>query len=241
MDVATPTHPILQRIELILRRDLKLGADIAIPPDMPFFGGDVDLDSLDILLLVTSIEKEFGVKIPSEVVGKEVFQNVGSLARYIETAAAAATSRSDDRSEPSRASDPLTLLPHGEAFRFVSRVTNVRAGESAEAIWSVLGDEAFFAGHFPGNPIVPGVLITEALAQTCGLAGASKHAAGMLAHVDVRFARAVVPPADIALHANFMRTMDALEQFDVRASVGGEVVASGSITLHRHAAGGNRP
>src|SRR5438093_13762756 len=74
---------ILRRIELILRRDLKLGPDAPIPPDMPFFGGNVDLDSLDILLLVTSIEKEFGVQIPSSAVGQEVFQNVTTLVGYI--------------------------------------------------------------------------------------------------------------------------------------------------------------
>src|SRR6476661_7943019 len=74
----------LERIKTIFRRDLKLGPDIPIPDDMPFFGGDVDLDSLDILLLVTSIEKEFALKIPSEAVGKEVFQNVSTLVQYIQ-------------------------------------------------------------------------------------------------------------------------------------------------------------
>src|SRR5207249_197877 len=78
-----PAADILKRVQLILRRDLKLGADADIAPDMPFFGGDIDLDSLDILLLVTSIEKEFGVKIPSTAVGKEVFQNVSTVVRYI--------------------------------------------------------------------------------------------------------------------------------------------------------------
>src|SRR4051812_27118259 len=77
------TSEILSRLQVLLRRDLKLGADAHIPPDMPFFGGDIDLDSLDILLLVTSVEKEFGVKIPSSEVGKEVFQNVTTLADYI--------------------------------------------------------------------------------------------------------------------------------------------------------------
>ena len=55
-----------------------------IPPDIPFNGAEMDLDSLDILLLVTSIEKEFGLKIPSEAVGREVFRNVGTLVRYID-------------------------------------------------------------------------------------------------------------------------------------------------------------
>src|SRR3954452_243186 len=75
---------ILQQIRTILRRDLKLGPDAALPEDMPFFGGNVDLDSLDMLLLVTSIERQFGLRIPNEAVGKEVFQNVGSLTGYVQ-------------------------------------------------------------------------------------------------------------------------------------------------------------
>src|SRR5215212_6111278 len=74
---------LLERLKLILRRDLKLGADAPIADDMPFFGGDIDLDSLDMLLLVTSVEREFGVKIPNEAVGRTVFQSVVSLANYI--------------------------------------------------------------------------------------------------------------------------------------------------------------
>src|SRR3954462_379015 len=75
---------IIERVRTILRRDLKLGSDIQIADDMPFFGSDVDLDSLDMLLLVTSVEKEFGIKIPSEAVGREVFENVSTLAGYIQ-------------------------------------------------------------------------------------------------------------------------------------------------------------
>src|SRR4051794_17212101 len=83
MEQATSTAAVQERVALILRRDLKLGADVNIAPDVPLFGGEFDLDSLDVLLLVTSIEKEFGIKIPSEVVGQEVFQNLSTLTRYI--------------------------------------------------------------------------------------------------------------------------------------------------------------
>ena len=81
-----PASPILtsHRLILILRRDLKLGADTPIDDATPLLGGDHDLDSLDILLLLTSVEKEFGIKIPNEAVRAEAFRSVGSLAGYID-------------------------------------------------------------------------------------------------------------------------------------------------------------
>jgi 3-hydroxyacyl-[acyl-carrier-protein] dehydratase len=233
MHASSSSSEILQRVQLILRRDLKLGADVAIGPDMPFFGGNVDLDSLDILLLVTSIEKELGVKIPSDKVGKEVFQSVSTLVQFIEESAGSATSPGVATSVAMSSSDPLAQLPHGAEFRFISSVTSARPGEDAAGTWDVTGDEPFFKGHFPGNPLVPGVLITEALAQLSGLAGAIGGKSGMLAHVDVRFHRPVPPPARISLHSKLTRTFGELQQFDVSASVNDAVVASGSITLHR--------
>jgi acyl carrier protein len=74
---------VLGRIESILRRDLKLGSDIPIGPSTPLVGGDHDLDSLDILMLLTSVEKEFNIKIPNAEVRREVFTTVGTLAEYI--------------------------------------------------------------------------------------------------------------------------------------------------------------
>src|SRR5258706_7651496 len=111
---------VLEQIRTILRRDLKLGPDAPLPEDMPFFGGDVDLDSLDMLLLVTSIERQLGVRIPNEAVGKEVFQNVATLARYVQQHRGQSAGKS---AGPVQAIDWLSRLPHGEAFRFISRVT----------------------------------------------------------------------------------------------------------------------
>jgi 3-hydroxymyristoyl/3-hydroxydecanoyl-(acyl carrier protein) dehydratase len=81
---------------------------------------------------------------------------------------------------------------------------------------------------------VPGVLLTEALAQISGLACAKDGAGGMLAHVDVRFDKPVAPPAEIMLQSRLTRTVASLQQFDVAARVGDTIVASGSITLHRN-------
>jgi 3-hydroxyacyl-[acyl-carrier-protein] dehydratase len=209
-----------------MRRDLKLGPDIPIEPETPFFGGDADIDSLDILLMLTSIEREFGIRIPSEEVGRQVFANVNSLCQYLQThmnakasAGAAATGKS------------LDSLPHRPPFRFVSSLLKVVDGESAEGIWSVTGQEDFFRGHFPGKPIVPGVLIAEALAQLSGFAKSGSKGGGRLARVDVRFDESVIPPADIKLVTRVSRSIGSLIQYEVQASCGGNIVARGSITL----------
>src|SRR5262245_4304107 len=114
--------PIRERVKTILRRDLKLG-DIEIPDAMPFFSSETDLDSLDMLLLVTSVEREFGIKIPSENIGREAFQNVDTLTRYISESAAVKSASANV--------DYLARLPHRDPFRFVSRVVSVCEGQSA--------------------------------------------------------------------------------------------------------------
>jgi len=75
---------LLNEVKSILRRDLKLGPDARIADDMPLIGGDMDLDSLDILLVISSIEKHFKIKIPNEVVGRWVFQDVTTLTRFVQ-------------------------------------------------------------------------------------------------------------------------------------------------------------
>jgi 3-hydroxyacyl-[acyl-carrier-protein] dehydratase len=66
--------------------------------------------------------------------------------------------------------DPADVLPHRPPFLFVSAVTHVEPGVSARGRWELSGDEAFFSGHFPGRPTLPGVLMVESLAQLGGIA-----------------------------------------------------------------------
>ena len=222
-DMAPASPEIIAKIKVLLRRDLKLGNDIAIPDDMPFSGTDADFDSLDILLLVTSIEKEFKIKIPSEDVGRDVFRSVTTLAAYVE--------RETRKSAPTE--DFLKLLPHRDPFRFVSRVNHLTRGEDGEGVWVLTGKEPFYAGHFPGAPLTPGVLIAEALAQFSGLVGPSDAPTGKLVHVDVRFDRPVAPPAELILRSKLLRAVGELEQFEVSALHHNEVIARGMITLNR--------
>lgn len=236
MATDAPDRKTLDHIKTILRRDLKLGPDAQIADDMPFFSSDVDLDSLDMLLLVTSIEREFGIKIPNEAVGRQVFENVTTLATYIHEQMEKNPAKTQATAGANAPADLLANLPHRDPFRFVSKLIEVKPGESAQGVWTLTGNEPFFMGHFPGRPLVPGVLIAEALAQLSGLIAPDREAMeGKLAHVDVRFEHAVAPPAEIVLHSKLSRAMGPLQHFEVHATQGAETVARGSLTLHKRA------
>ncbi len=127
----------------------------------------------------------------------------------------------------------IARLPHRPPFVFVTEVVAVHA-EFIDAVWRVDGTEDVFRGHFPGDPIVPGVLITEALAQAAGLyllALDTGDHGGMLVQTDVRFRKPARPPAQIELRATRTGSLGALQRFEVCAVVGESVVADGTIVL----------
>jgi len=229
----------LDRLKEILKRDLKLPADAVIADDMPLMGGQMDFDSLDILLVLTSAEKEFGVTITSQPGEKPPFHDLQSFAAFIDAKrsgqpapASAPAAGSAAASSSAAASTGIERLPHQPPFRFVTRFTAIVPGNNGMGEWKVTGDEPFFAGHFPGRPIVPGVLISEAMAQVSGLTvGGNSGQPMALAHVDVRFRESVLPPANIVISSGLTKEMGDLKQFEVVARVNGQIVAQGSITL----------
>ncbi len=127
----------------------------------------------------------------------------------------------------------LEHLPHRPPFRFITTVESVIPGVRGEAVWRVTGSEDFFAGHFPGEPLVPGVLLSEALAQLSGLVGVhgTGRSGGRLIHVDMRYKSVVRPPAEITLRSVQVRAMGPLVQFEVEALVAGHCVSRGTLAL----------
>lgn len=125
----------------------------------------------------------------------------------------------------------LDRLPHRAPFRFLSRVDVLERGH-ARGTWVVSGDEDFFRGHFPGDPVLPGVLIAEAVAQLSGLIGAEdRPSGGRLAHVDIKFITLVRPPAEITLSSRLVRSLGGVGLYDVSAAVGALIVARGTLSV----------
>lgn len=130
----------------------------------------------------------------------------------------------------------LQHLPHREPFRFVTDIDDLAPGTRGVGRWLVTGSEHFFAGHFPSNPVVPGVLLAEALAQLSGLVAFSIDPAppmreARLAQVNLKFQSPIIPPAAIRLESSLTREMGGLYLFDVRASHKGLIAATGSLVL----------
>lgn len=135
----------------------------------------------------------------------------------------------------------MKYLPHRYPFLMIDRVVSLEPGKAATAIKNVTFDEPFFQGHFPGHPIMPGVLIVEALAQTGGLAFASAEESPqeedrfrlpILAKIEeMRFRLPVSPGDQLSLHAEVLRGYESLAIVKVEAKVNDSTVAEGKIVV----------
>ena len=131
----------------------------------------------------------------------------------------------------------LKRLPHAFPFRMIDRILEIEKGKKAIALKNVSIDEPYFLGHFQNNPVMPGVLILEAMAQTGGLAFQSsfeKEGEGIpvLARIEeFRLKRRVIPGDQIIIEAEVLHVFSNLAKVKILARVRGEPVAEGTLIL----------
>jgi len=135
--------------------------------------------------------------------------------------------------------DIVRILPHRYPFLLVDRVTEIELGRRAVGIKNVTANEPFFQGHFPGRPIMPGVLIIEAMAQVGGILArltvpgslqkGKEDAIYFMAIDKVKFRRPVVPGDRIVFEVEPMRTGSRVWKMRGNASVDGERVAEAEL------------
>jgi len=130
--------------------------------------------------------------------------------------------------------DPTTWLPHRKPFLLLDTVTEVQPGVFARATWTPGDEEPFFAGHFPGRPVVPGVLLIESMAQ-CGAVAvlADERYTGKLPLFGgverARFRRQVLPNDEITLECEMTQLSTRGGKGSGRALVNGQLVAEADL------------
>jgi 3-hydroxyacyl-[acyl-carrier-protein] dehydratase len=131
----------------------------------------------------------------------------------------------------------MRFLPHRYPFMLLDRVVAFTPGESLTAIKNVTVNEPFFQGHFPGRPVMPGVLILEVCAQAAGLLGllslgedAARDYFCLLAGVgEARFRRIVAPGDVLQVEVKLLRTVRQMQRCAAQARVGDEPVCETEI------------
>jgi len=133
----------------------------------------------------------------------------------------------------------LKQLPHRYPFLLVDRVLECHPGESIRALKNVTYNEPFFAGHFPARPVMPGVMIIEALAQTAGILAfvttdtvPNKESRFYFVGIDkARFRKPVVPGDQLLLSAQLERSFKGIWRFSTVARVGEDEVAHAEMMV----------
>lgn len=131
----------------------------------------------------------------------------------------------------------LEHLPHRYPFLLVDRVLEIEPGKSIHAFKNVTINEPFFVGHFPHHPVMPGVLIMEALAQAAGILSfktmdTKPDANSVFYFVGIdgaRFKKPVMPGDQLHLHVEILRQMRGIWKYKAEARVDGQVVAEAEL------------
>jgi len=130
-----------------------------------------------------------------------------------------------------------TFLPHREPFLFIDEIKSIELGKSIHCVKHNSPEEDYFRGHFPDNPIMPGVIILEALAQASGILGfktmeknPENGSLYVFAGIDkARFRKRVGPDDSIDLFSSVVNEKKGIWKFDTRAEVNGELACSATI------------
>ena len=128
----------------------------------------------------------------------------------------------------------MEILPHRYPFLLVDKIVELVAGQRAVGVKNVTINEPFFQGHFPGHPIMPGVLIVEAMAQVAGVCMLSqdKHK-GKLPYFagidDVRFKKPVLPGDQLVIHIEVLKVRGTLGKVSAVAKVDDKVAVKGTL------------
>ncbi len=126
------------------------------------------------------------------------------------------------------------ILPHRYPFLLIDRIVELEAGKSAKGIKNVTINEPFFQGHFPGHPIMPGVLLIEAMAQVGGVlafksASVSNKVVYFMGIDKARFRKPVVPGDTVELNVTVVKCRGTIWVFKAEAFVSGALVAEAEL------------
>lgn len=131
----------------------------------------------------------------------------------------------------------LKYLPHRDPFLFIDNVISIEEGNNIHASMNIKNDDVFLEGHFPGNPIVPGVILIEAMGQASGILGfktmgktPEEGSIYVIAGVDkARFRQRVLPGEKVDIFSKVLGSKNGIWKFECFAEVNGKLVCSANI------------
>jgi 3-hydroxyacyl-[acyl-carrier-protein] dehydratase len=127
----------------------------------------------------------------------------------------------------------LGLIPHRPPFLWVDRVIEIEAGVRCVGLKLVDPAEPCFAGHFPGKPVLPGVFLIEAAAQTAAVMMAAPGGERLMAAVNrFKFLKPVSPGSELRIETRVVSSAGPLAYVEATVSVAGEIVARGELSLY---------